>query len=217
MISFTQLFRSQFTARTWIILITLTLSIVFSLFFPVQDVISGLLSSLVFLVILPFSVRSFAIRESRAEFGIEPRLLWPHFRLALSLYLICAFILIALITLFGKEADAALPVEMTTSFWRFFLYIFLISSVFIYSYEYLFHNFFMIGVAPTSPLFGTLFAWLSLMLFLIASGTANWSNFSLIVAFLASGYLFYKTRSVFFSFLFVWSFVILTSAYFTLL
>lgn len=205
-------------SRLFVLGIASILSIFLVYRFPSEGLFEGLLMYFFFFFVFPLSCIRFVLREKLSSFGF----IWTHkkkdylwFFGLLSLSMLSFFLILSL---FEKQTTAIPPSVVLSSFWLFFLFFFLVGGGIAFFYEVFFRGFIQLGVQKKLGFWAIFFQWIAFFIFIsitgdlfFQNGDFNWSSLPLLISSFFSGILVYKTQSLFFSFVFSWSFGILVS------
>lgn len=206
----------KFNILTWKEdLITLAVIVVcLGLFFlfPSQGPSQAITASLIFLFLVPFLYVKLILKKHLRSYGWQigdwkKGILFAAVSLALSLLIFYAFYHY---TNFPKAYK--LPLSATQTFWFFLFYEFLIVGFFLALYEFFFRGFFMFSFSGKIGLLAVAFQWFLFMAFLYLGGNFTWQNFPYIVAAAFSGLIAWKSRSLVYSFLSGFLFIVIADA-----
>jgi hypothetical protein len=186
-----------------------------------ESLFSGIWQSLfvyvMFFVVFPLVFVRFVLKESISRFGFRfARISRREMVLMFGLLGITIVLFWGVVEWFGVHAAVSAPEFVSSSFWLFFLYFFLLQGMFGVFYEIFFRGFLLIGIVETLGFWSILLSLGAFWGFLFASGTFGWENFSIIVGSISASIVAYKTRSLVWSFLFSFLFGILASIVITI-
>lgn len=180
--------------------------------FPSQGPAQAITASLIFLFLVPFLYVKLILKKGLRDYGWQigdwkKGILFAAVSLVLSLLIFYAFYHY---TDFPKAYK--LPLSATQNFWFFLLYEFLIVGFFLALYEFFFRGFFMFSFSGKIGLLAVASQWFLFMAFLYLGGNLTWQNFPYIVAAAFSGLIAWKSRSLVYSFLSGFLFIVIADA-----
>jgi hypothetical protein len=190
--------------------ITAIISIAGTLFFPSSGTIQPFVSGIVFLLVFPYLVTRFILKESPRVYGFtlplftKKRSLQALFLFLLSLGL---FFLLFIYTPLGHHYFP--PKFLSEQFLFFFLYSILGGGAFSLMYSSFFQGFLFFALEPITKEWTILIQWFCFIVFLAITGTFGWDMTLYLYVALFSGALVRLSRSFFSGFIFTWAFVIL--------
>lgn len=180
--------------------------------FPSQGPAQAITASLIFLFLAPFLYIKLILKKHLRSYGWrigdwKKGVLFAAVSLVLSLLIFYAFYHY---TNFPKAYK--LPLSATQNFLFFLLYEFLLVGFFLALYEFFFRGFFMFSFSGKIGLAAPFCQWFLFLAFLFLAGNFSWQNAPYIITALFSGLITYKSRSLWYSFAFSLSFLLIADA-----
>lgn len=177
--------------------------------FPTSGVLQEMISSIIFLIVFPLTTIHFIFKKPLREYGI----IWiPGTRNFLTLFLALAGSLGALYAacyVFPAIRNYQVPMGIAENFWFFLLYAMVISVVSAAVYEVVFRAVIFQSWARSFGAIAIVAQFAMLTLLLAFTEGVQWVSFPVLLSALISGAVMYRTKSLFFSFLFSWLFGIM--------
>ena len=180
--------------------------------FPEKDHFQKLIISLTFLLIVPVLYVKIVLKENLRKFGLKvgewkPGLIWIFISLVVS-----SLILYLIYNYLDFAEKYYLPQKTIESFGLFIFYETAIAGFFIALYEFFFRGFIMFGFSEKLKHKAIILQFILFILFLIINKDFNWIFAPYMMTALFSGVIAYKSKSLIYSFLFSWLFIILSDA-----
>lgn len=192
------------------------LMMVFCLFmiklFPEKDYFQKLIVSVTFLLAVPVLYIKIVLKEDLKNFGLragnwKQGIAWIFLSLAGS-----SLILILLYQYAGLGEKYYVPQNVIQNFRLFVFYEIVIAGFFLILYEFFFRGFIMFSFLKKWKAVSIILQFSAFLLFLIITKDFNWGSVNYIIASFFSGIVAYKSRSLFYSYLFSLLFVIISDA-----
>ncbi len=181
-------------------------------FFPEKDYFQKFIISLTFLFLVPFLYIKIVLKEDLKNFGLQigswkKGIAWSIFSL------MGAFLVLILLYQYADLADKYyLPQGLIDNFGLFVFYEAILVSFFLALYEFFFRGFMLFSFIKKGKFFSVILQFVAFLLFLIIAKDLNWSLTHYIIAAFFSGIVAYESRSLIYSYLFGWLFVIISDA-----
>lgn len=178
------------------------------LFLPASSEMSSAVQSLffgvVFLVSVPMLYVRLVLKEPLSSIGLS-----RSSRRYGSLVVLVAVIPILsiwflLLRLYGDDLAYALPYSVQSSFVWFLLYELVLVGIVAFVYEVFFRGLVMLSWLSSTGIASVFLQFLVFLVFIGLSGGFAWSNAPIMLAGLASGFVAYYTRSLWYSWVTAW-------------
>ncbi len=179
--------------------------------FPVNNIFQQIMSSFIFLFILPVIYIKFILKKNLTSYGFQLGNIRYGISLAVFFVFFSSLIFYFLLHYTKLTQFFNLPNFVTQNFKFFLLYSSLI-VFFTFLYEFFFKGLLMFGIFKNQKKTAILFQFIIFSIFLLVMGGLKWSNLLYISISIFSGITAYQSRSLVFSFAVTSIFIIIANA-----
>lgn len=189
--------------QLWMSNVVIAASLVAAAFFPTDGGFQSMISSIAFLVVLPILFIRFFLREEVSDFGVT----WGNVQQGLIWLITLLVVIVTLFVWAQRYTDALLqgdvPLSVRSNFAMFLVYIF-VAGILLAAQEFFLRGFALniwkrtigLGAIPAQ-------AMLSMVLPIVKSrGHIGLDTLMLVVFSLYTGWMAYRSRSIWYSFFF---------------
>jgi len=180
--------------------------------FPEENYFQKIIISLVFLLVIPVLYIKIVLKESLRNFGLRIGN-WKQGIAWIMLSLVGSFFIIFLLYQYAGMAEKYhVPQNIIQNFGLFVFYESVLVSFFIALYEFFFRGFVMFSFSEKLGYWAVISQFALFILFLIIMKDFNWTFAPYLISAFFAGVIAYKSRSLFYSYLFSLLFVIISDA-----
>ena len=205
-----QLIKHKETIITFLVMISCLL---FSVFFPVKNSAQIITRNIFFMIFVPILYYKIILRKNISEFGLNFNSKKTGIFWGLSMFLASILIFFSLYFYTNFKKDYTVSAYIVNNFWIFLFHELILVNIFVFIQEFFWRGFVLLYFSEKIGIFSIFLQFVFYALFIILTGNSFWQTTPLLVISLFSGIIVYKSRSIFYSWIFALFFLVILDSF----